>query len=95
MLKQSQIEHIAYLARLKLTAAEKEKFTGQLADIIDYFKKLKQVDTSSVAPTNQITDLLNITRIDEVKDCPQDIRQGIINNFPEKNGSFLKVNKVL
>ena len=73
----------------------KEKFTGQLAAIIDYFKQLKQTDTFSVESTSQVTNLSNVSRIDEVKDCSEDIQQGIINGFPERNGRFLKVNKVL
>ena len=90
-----QIEHIAHLARLKLTTAEKEKFTGQLSDIIDYFEKLKQVDTSSVEPTNQVTNLTNVHRADEVKDCDEKVQKGIMNNFPQRSGKFIKVNKVL
>lgn len=54
-MKTDQIEQIAHLARLQLTAAEKERFAGQLAAILEYFSRLQEVspgvDGTSASPT--------------------------------------------
>ena len=46
-----EVEHIAKLARLELTAEQKELYRGQLSRILDYIAKLRELDTSSVPPT--------------------------------------------
>ena len=44
------VEKIAELARLDLTAREIDSLAGQLSSIIAYFDKLNELDTTSVAP---------------------------------------------
>jgi len=48
-----QVEKIASLARLKLTEEEKEKFSGQLEDILGYIDQLKELDTKDTEPIGQ------------------------------------------
>ena len=50
----ADVERIAALAHLELTADEKQLFTKQLADILDYAKQLQAVDTSGVAATAHV-----------------------------------------
>ena len=45
------VERIAELAHLELTAAEKELFTSQLAQVLEYAKRLQEVDTTSISAT--------------------------------------------
>ena len=45
------VEHIAKLARLELTAEQKELYRGQLSKILDYIAKLRELDTAAVEPT--------------------------------------------
>jgi len=90
-----QIEHIAHLARLELGAKEKEKFTQQLSSVLEYFEKLKEVDTNSIEPTSQSVPLINVNRADEIKDCPKEIRKNILDNAPQKSGKYFKANKIL
>jgi aspartyl-tRNA(Asn)/glutamyl-tRNA(Gln) amidotransferase subunit C len=48
----SEVEHIAELARLKLTDEEKDRFRQQLSEILEYAARLQAVDTSqAMAPT--------------------------------------------
>ena len=42
---------MANLARIELTSEEKEKFQGQLGDVLKYFEKLQEVDVEGVEPT--------------------------------------------
>ncbi len=50
----AHVERIAALAQLELTAEEKQLFTKQLADILDYAKQLRAVDTSGVPATAHV-----------------------------------------
>ena len=91
----NQINHLAHLARLELSADEKAKFAQQLASVLGYFEKLKQVDTSGIEPTSQSINLANIFRADEARDCPEEVKQGILANAPGRSGKYFKVKKIL
>lgn len=56
-LTKEQVQHIAKLARLHLTDEEMERYAGQLTDILTYVEVLKELDTSSVPETSQVTGL--------------------------------------
>ena len=60
------IEHLAKLARLKLTGAEKERFSKQMGTIIEYIEKLSELDTKNVEPTAHVLGLNNVFRDDAV-----------------------------
>ncbi len=49
-----EVEHIASLARLKLTEDEKSKYRQQLSSILDYIAMLGELDTSSIPPTSSV-----------------------------------------
>jgi aspartyl-tRNA(Asn)/glutamyl-tRNA(Gln) amidotransferase subunit C len=53
-LTQSEVEHIAELARLELTEDEKARFQGQLSAILDYAARLQELDTSHISPTASV-----------------------------------------
>ena len=50
----ADVERIAALAHLELTAEERELFRRQLADILTYAEQVQAVDTSGVAPTDHV-----------------------------------------
>jgi aspartyl-tRNA(Asn)/glutamyl-tRNA(Gln) amidotransferase subunit C len=59
------LEHISKLALLDLSEEEKNKLAKQLGDILDYFKKLNDLDTTDVKPmTHPIDGLKNVFRED-------------------------------
>ena len=62
----AEVEHIAALARLRLTEAEKARFSQQLSAILDYMDRLRQVDTSAIEPTASVLPLRSVLRADEV-----------------------------
>lgn len=64
---------VAKLANLPLTKKEEIKYSEQLSKILDYMKKLNQVDTSDVEATFNVTGLSNVMREDETEAC--DIKQ--------------------
>ncbi len=66
LLSPEQVLAIAKLARLQLTPAEVTQFQQQLSSILEFVEQLKQVDTSQIAPTYQVTGLTNRMRADEI-----------------------------
>jgi aspartyl-tRNA(Asn)/glutamyl-tRNA(Gln) amidotransferase subunit C len=50
---QTEVEKIAGLANLELTAEERVSFSSQLAAIVEYIDQLNELDTSMVKPWQQ------------------------------------------
>ena len=82
------IKYVAHLARISLTAAEEEKFGAQLAHILGYIEKLKELDVSQIEPTAHAVPLINVFRPDEIR--PGLSNEEALRNAPAKaNGLFL------
>ncbi len=71
-LTKTDVEHIAKLARLRLTPEEVEKMTDQLSSILQYVDMLGEVDTVNVEPTAQVTGLTTVLRDDDVDQSKAD-----------------------
>jgi aspartyl-tRNA(Asn)/glutamyl-tRNA(Gln) amidotransferase subunit C len=67
LLSRAQVEHVADLAQLALTDQEKELFRQQLSSILDYARRLQQLDTGDIAPTATVLPLENVMRDDEIQ----------------------------
>lgn len=63
------LEHVAELARLKLSEEEIRKFLPQLKEALEFFSKLKEVDTENVKPSFQPVELKNVMREDKEGKC--------------------------
>ena len=48
--REIDVTHVARLARLNLTAEETELFQEQLERVLEYAGKLREADTSEIAP---------------------------------------------
>jgi len=59
------IDHIAALSRLALTDEEKARFVVQLSAVLEYFRKLQELDTAGVPPTSGVLPGLIQLRPDE------------------------------
>ena len=88
-----EIEHVAGLARIRLTETEKKKFADELGSILGYVDKLKEIDTESVESTAQVTGLENIFREDKPT-AGEPKREKLIGQFPHKKDDHLKVRPV-
>ena len=53
-LNRQDVQRIADLARLELSAEELDLFTRQLGDILTYVEQIRALDTTGVAPTSQV-----------------------------------------
>ncbi len=84
-----EVEHVAKLARLDLSAQEKEKLTQQLSNILTYVEKLNELDTKGVEPTSHVLDIKNVMRDDVA--APGLAQDRALANAPEKAAGHYKV----
>lgn len=88
-----EVEHVAKLARLHLSDAEKERFAGQLNAILKYVEKLNELDTEHVEPTSHPMPFVNVMREDEVR--PSWPLEQVLRNAPDEEDGQFKVPAVL
>ena len=93
----SDVEKIADLARLELTAEETDLFTEQLSSIIGYVEKLNELDTTNVPPMSHCAPAGGYgeyaRRDDQVR---ASIGQKLaVENAPDSDGGYFKVPRVI
>jgi aspartyl-tRNA(Asn)/glutamyl-tRNA(Gln) amidotransferase subunit C len=87
-----EVEHVARLARLRLSPDELEKMRAQLSNILEHIAMLTEIDVSDVPPTAQVTDLLNILRADETR--PSLPREDVLANAPDQLEGMFRVKAI-
>ena len=92
-LSRADVEHVAHLARLGLTAEELSLLEGQLNHILDQYAKLAELDTDAIAPTAQTIELENILREDVAR--PSMPPEDVLANAPQRDGDFFVVPAIL
>jgi aspartyl-tRNA(Asn)/glutamyl-tRNA(Gln) amidotransferase subunit C len=88
-----EVEHIAELARIKLTDAEMARYAEQLSEILDYAARLQSVDTSGISPTARVITTGNVLREDKAR--PGLSRQELLDNAPETEKGQFRVPPIL
>jgi len=85
------VENLAELARLELSVNEKEQILKDMEGILSYVKQIEEVKLDEVKFEHG---LHNVWREDVL--TPRDFsRELIVEQFPEREGGFLKVKKIL
>jgi aspartyl-tRNA(Asn)/glutamyl-tRNA(Gln) amidotransferase subunit C len=92
-LTDAEVEHVAELARLGLTADEVGLLRDQLSTILDHIAALNEVDTAAIPPTAQVLDLTNVMRDDDLQ--PSLPRHAVLANAPRERDGFFEVDAVL
>ena len=87
------IQYVSRLARLSLSPAEEEQFGAQLAGILGYIEKLKQLDVTGIEPTAHAVPLANVFRPDVVQ--PSLSNEEALRNAPAKGGGLFIVPKIV
>ena len=91
-LTRAEVEHIAELAKIELTDAEKELFRDQLARILEYFRKIDELELKDVEPTTHVLDVSNVFRDDKPRES---LPPGeVLKNAPEREGRYFKAPRV-
>ncbi|MCK9613889.1 MAG: Asp-tRNA(Asn)/Glu-tRNA(Gln) amidotransferase subunit GatC [Candidatus Omnitrophica bacterium] len=88
-----QVEYVANLARIAISADEIEYLSSQLSKILDYIDKLKELNVDNIEPMRGLHLENNIFRKDEVVDSA--VCEDILKNAPSREGNYFKIPKVI
>ncbi|MFX1590715.1 MAG: Asp-tRNA(Asn)/Glu-tRNA(Gln) amidotransferase subunit GatC [Promethearchaeota archaeon] len=88
------IDHISKLALIDLSEEDKEKLSKEMGDILNYFKKLDELDTSNVKPTTHPIDgLKNVFREDVPRESLSN--EEALKNAKHKKDGYFKAPRIL
>ncbi len=90
---QIDIDHLATLARIALTAEEKARFSAQLGDVLGYIEQLKRADVSGVEPTAHATPIFNVLQDDVAR--PGLSVEDTLRNAPARRDNCVLVPRVV
>jgi aspartyl-tRNA(Asn)/glutamyl-tRNA(Gln) amidotransferase subunit C len=92
-LTRAEVQHIAELAKLQLTAAEETLYQEQLSDILDYVQRLNTLDTGAIPPTATVLPLRSVMR-DDVSRPSLPVAEALA-NAPARAGDSFEVRVIL
>ncbi len=88
-----EVERVAHLSRLDLSEQEKVKFAAQLGSVLDYMKKLNELDTEGVEPMVHGIEGQEVVRQDAVGESLP--RQEALQNAPDSSQGCFKVPRII
>jgi aspartyl-tRNA(Asn)/glutamyl-tRNA(Gln) amidotransferase subunit C len=88
-----KLDHVAFLARIELTAAEKERFATQLGDVLAYIAQLNEVNVDGVEPTAHAFPVVNVWAAD-VPEAGLPV-EAALRNAPEQRDQMFVVPRVV
>lgn len=92
------VDRVAELAHLELTSDERGSMVHDLNAILEYVAQLNELDTSSVAPLEQVTEVVSAEAATSLRDDvvrPSLNRAAVMAEAPETDQVFFKVPKVI
>ena len=93
MITREDVEHISWLASIKIEDDEKDELVERFNSILEYFHQLDEVDTEGVDPTYRVVDLANIFREDVAyKSLSQD---QALKNAPRIENGYYKSPRIV
>lgn len=98
MITDKELEHLAALARIKISEKEKEGLQKDLSSILNYIETLNEVGVINTEPLFQVTGIVNSWREDtnrgEFK-MDEVLNEKLIGQAPDKKDRLIKVKSVL
>ncbi|MCA9794169.1 MAG: Asp-tRNA(Asn)/Glu-tRNA(Gln) amidotransferase subunit GatC, partial [Candidatus Eremiobacteraeota bacterium] len=82
-----QVDHVAHLARLEITAAERERFCDQLGEVLGYVNKLQELPTEDIPATLGVQPQPNVFREDVAVE-PMEQSKVLANAPQAQDGGF-------
>ena len=93
MITKEDVEHISWLASIKIEDEEKDEFVEQFNSILEYFHQLDEVDTDGVEPTYRVVDLANIFREDVAFESLS--QEEALKNAPRRENGYFKSPRIV
>lgn len=92
-ISREDVVHVARLARLDVTDEEVDRFTEQLAAVLEHAADLAALDTAGVPPTAHPLPLVNVLR-DDVRGPSLD-REEVLSEAPAAEDGRFRVPRIL
>jgi len=87
------LDHVAKLARLALTPAEKAQFASQLGDVLHHIEQLAKADVTGIEPTAHAFPVVNVWADDVAQ--PGLSVEAALRNAPAQRDHMILVPKVV
>jgi|TARA_Y100000590_G_scaffold137083_1_gene156929 aspartyl-tRNA(Asn)/glutamyl-tRNA(Gln) amidotransferase subunit C len=92
-LDKSEVQKIAWLARLAISKEDAANYCHELAEIVDMMEQMNSVDTTDVAPLAHPLEVFSRLRTDNVTESDQ--RENFQSNTSETKDGYYLVPKVI
>lgn len=93
MIDKKTIEHIAKLARLRISDSDAQLYGEQLSKVLGHFEQIAKVKTDGIEPLVTPTDVKSFWRQDIAK--KELSAEEIVANAPQKTGNLFTVPPVV
>lgn len=90
-----EVLKLADLARIRLTETEAEKLSGEFESILKYVGEVKEVSGQAGAPLSENFPVRNVVREDSTGHESGIYTEQILAQAPSREGSYVKVKKIL
>jgi len=87
------VAYVARLARLYLTDEEQAEFQGQLEQVVEYVRKIGDLDLEGIEPTSHAHLVQNVLRPDETR--PGLGHEQVMKNAPADTDGQFKVPRII
>jgi aspartyl/glutamyl-tRNA(Asn/Gln) amidotransferase C subunit len=89
----AEVNHVAKLARLRLSGSEAKAYQRDLNSILEYMETLKELDTEETLPMSHVFTVKNVWR----EDTPGRTKaaKSVLSNAPLKERGYYKVPRIL
>lgn len=94
MIKQTDLEHLAKLARIKLTEEDKKSLVKEFDSILSYVDQLKKVDVS-MDVEGRVGAVKNVMREDLIHPIDLKERELLLNEASNRIDDFIAVKKII
>jgi len=91
IISEEEVKHLAELARIELSNREIASLRIQVNEILDYFRKIDEVDTHNIQPTYHVQDIVNVFREDKPETPEPD---ELLKNVPIKKDRYIKAPRI-
>ena len=92
-ISKEEVEHIAKLASLNLTEAEKERYANDMTEILEFANMINSVNTDEVNETIGANENYNVFRKDEIVQTVD--KETLLQNAPSQADGLFRRPKVI
>jgi aspartyl-tRNA(Asn)/glutamyl-tRNA(Gln) amidotransferase subunit C len=94
MITVKELEHLATLARIELSEADKQSLVKEFDSILGYVDQLKKVKVD-MDESGRVGAVKNVMRPDVAVRTSDEDRERLLDEAPQREGDFVEVKKII